>query len=220
MKLWHRFIHPITSYFRQKRGQFLFKQFPEMRSYKICDLGGSRHFWEKLNLDIPAGHITVFNISDAETSAIAGGAENDIHVVLYDGKHLPVKEGTFDLLVCNSVMEHVPPTQRAALVSEMRRVAKHIFCQTPAYEFFIEPHFIVPFIHWLPRWLGFQISKISPWRLLSRSSAATLHSYWWNTKLLSEREIRALFPYAEILKERTMGLTKSYYVIEQQKDGT
>lgn len=218
MKILHRVIHPVTSHFRRKRGRFLFVQFPDMRSYKICDLGGSRHFWEKLNLDIPPGQITVFNISDAEIGSIAGDAEKDICVVLYDGKRLPAEDGAFDLLVCNSATEHVPPAQRAALAGEMRRVAKRVFSQTPAYEFSIEPHFIAPFIHWLPRWLGFQLVKITPWRLLSRPSAATFHSYWWNTQLLTEREVRALYSCAEILKERVLGLAKSYYVVEQPEN--
>lgn len=215
MNIWHHVIHPITSYFRLKRGRFLLAQFPDIRKYKICDLGGSRHFWQKLNLNIEPSQIIVYNISDAETDSIAGGAEADIRVVLYDGKCIPVEDGAFDLLVCNSVLEHVPRAQRTALASEMRRVAKRVFCQTPAYEFPIEPHFIIPFIHWLPRRLGFQFAKISPWRLISRPTAATLSSYWWDTQLLNRREILEIFPFANILNERVLGLTKSYYIIEQ-----
>ncbi|MBU2537746.1 MAG: class I SAM-dependent methyltransferase [Proteobacteria bacterium] len=218
MNIWHRFIHPITYHFRRKRGRFLLTRFLNIRNYKICDLGGSRHFWEKLNLDIPPEQITIFNVSHGETSSIVGGAEDSIRVVLYDGKHIPVEGGAFDLLVCNSVMEHVLPEQRVALVSEMRRVAKRVFCQTPAYEFPVEPHFVFPFIHWLPRWLGFHLAKITPWRLLSRPSTANLRSYWWDTQLLTGREVRALFPNAEILTERVLGLTKSYYIIEQSQN--
>jgi hypothetical protein len=70
MRLWHRVIHPVSSYFRRRRGQVLLERFPEIRHYKICDLGGSRHFWEKLDLGIPASNITIFNISDDETATI------------------------------------------------------------------------------------------------------------------------------------------------------
>lgn len=218
MNIWHHFIHPIISHFRRKRGHFLLTQFPDIHNYKICDLGGSRHFWEKLSLDIPPGQITVFNVSNGETSSIASGAKDGIRIVIYDGKHIPVEDGAFDLLVCNSVMEHVPPKQRAALAGEMRRVAKRVFCQTPAYEFPLEPHFVFPFIHWLPRWFGFHLAKISPWRLLSRPSAANLRSYWWDTQLLTGREVRTLFPSAEILTERVLGLVKSYYIVEQPQN--
>jgi hypothetical protein len=102
------------------------------------------------------------------------GADGGIPIVIYDGRHIPVPDKHFDLLVCNSVLEHVPPDQRAALAREMRRVAKAVFCQTPAYSFPLEPHFIMPFVHWLPRQLGYQLIKLSPWRILSRPSAATI----------------------------------------------
>jgi 2-polyprenyl-3-methyl-5-hydroxy-6-metoxy-1,4-benzoquinol methylase len=211
---WHRLIHPITAHFRKKRGSFLHQQFPKIREYKICDLGGSRHFWEKVALDIPPGNITVFNISDSETQTVSDKTEDDIKVVLYDGNKIPAANSEFDLLVCNSVLEHVPPAARASLAAEMRRVAKHVFCQTPAYSFPIEPHFILPFVHWLPRKLGFWLAHVSPWRLLSRPSPENIREYWWGTELLSEKEIRQLFPNARIGYERALGLTKSYYVIQ------
>ena len=44
-------------------------------------------------------------------------------------------------------MEHVPPAERKALGKEMARVAKEVFCQTPARTFPLEPHFIMPFVH-------------------------------------------------------------------------
>jgi SAM-dependent methyltransferase len=219
MSIWHRVIHPITHHFRQQRGQFIRAAFPHIATQRICDLGGSRHFWDKLGLAVPRQHITIYNISSGETqgmNAPAGPplADGDIQVLIYDGQHLPVPDKHFDLLVCNSVLEHVPPAQRPALAREMRRVAKSIFCQTPARSFPIEPHFLMPFVHWLPRGLGFQLIKISPWRLLSRPSPQTMDEYWWGTQLLSEREVAALFPNARVQPERLLGLTKSYYVVE------
>ncbi len=212
--LWHRLIHPITTHFRKKRGIFLFQQFPQIREYKICDLGGSRHFWEKVALDITPGNITVFNISDSETQSVADKTGDAIKVVLYDGKRIPADNCEFDLLVCNSVLEHVPLASRAALAAEMLRVSKHVFCQTPAYSFPFEPHFILPFVHWLPRNMGFWLVYFSPWRLLSRPSPENIREYWWGTKLLTEKEIGQLFPDAIIGYERVLGLTKSYYVIQ------
>lgn len=216
MKLWHRFIHPVTSHFRQKRGEFLKMNFPEMNEWKICDLGGSRHFWEKLAIDkFPLSNITIYNISEDETQSIvpSEGKVDEIAVVIYDGKKIPAEDVAFDLIVCNSVLEHVPPEQRANLVAEMRRVAKHVFIQTPAYEFIIEPHFIMPFVHWLPRELGYWVVHISPWRFLSRPTPETIAGYYWNTLLLTKGEIESLFPTESIQSEKFLGATKSYYVI-------
>jgi len=214
LKLWHRFIHPVTDYFRQKRGRFLHAMFPGIASWRICDLGGSRHFWEKVAIEgLPYSNITIYNISANGTQGNLSADSDEIEVVIYDGHTIPIADAEFDLLVCNSVLEHVPPEHRAKLVAEMKRVAKHIFIQTPAYTFPIEPHFIMPFVHWLPRTIGYWLIHFSPWRLLSRPSAETIASYWWDTKLLTRREVEFLFPSESIRCERVLGITKSYYVI-------
>jgi SAM-dependent methyltransferase len=219
MSIWHRVIHPITQHFRARRGQFMLAAFPSIATQRICDLGGSRHFWDKLGLNVPRQHITIYNISSGETqgmNAQAGQplADGDIEVVIYNGQHIPVPDKHFDLLVCNSVLEHVPPAARAALVVEMRRVAKSVFCQTPARSFPLEPHFLMPFVHWLPRGLGYHLIKVSPWRLLSRPSAEVIEEYWWGTQLLGQAEVAALFPGARVQPESVLGLTKSYYVVD------
>jgi hypothetical protein len=217
MSLWHRIIHPITQHFRRRRGRFILAQFPEIRGLKICDLGGSQHFWDKLGIDVPHDRITIYNISHTETQGIGPAGPQRIRVQIYDGKHIPESDSSYDLLICNSVLEHVPPAERAALATEMRRVAKAVFCQTPARSFPIEPHFLMPAVHWLPRQLGFQLIKLSPWRLLSRPDQDTINAYWWGTRLLGREELQALFPGTLILAERVLGLTKSYYVIARDE---
>ena len=215
MRIWHRLIHPITHSFRRRRGQFILQQFPHIRTARICDLGGSIHFWDKLELDIPRRNITIYNISSDETQSVSTTSDSDIRVLIYDGQHIPEPDQSFDVLVCNSVLEHVPPAARASLVKEMKRVARSVFCQTPAQSFPIEPHFLMPFVHWLPRGLGFQLIKLSPWRLLSRPSEKTIHEYWWGTQLLGLRELQALVPHDAVIPERMLGMTKSYYVVRQ-----
>jgi len=217
VSVWHRVIHPITQYFRRGRGRFLESRFPEIKRMRICDLGGSRHFWDKLNLDVSPENITIYNISSDETQGVGAAAASGIKVVLYDGHRLPVEDGSFDLLVCNSVLEHVPINQRTALVAEMHRVAARVFCQTPAFSFPMEPHFLMPFVHWLPRRIGFALSHVSPWRLLSRPNAETIREYWWGTRLLRRSEIEHLFPHANIESERLLGMVKSYYVISKSR---
>ena len=47
---------------------------------------------------------------------------------------LPFADDAFDLIYCNSVIEHVPPARRGAFAAELRRVARGWYVQTPAVE--------------------------------------------------------------------------------------
>ena len=120
--LWHKVILPVTAHFRAGRGRFLLEHFPDIRRIRICDLGGSRHFWDNLGIDVPRKNITIFNISEGETQGVSGKKDDGIDFRLYDGKNIPAADNEFDLLVCNSVLEHVPPADRKALGKEMTRV--------------------------------------------------------------------------------------------------
>lgn len=65
---------------------------------------GSRHFWEESGL--PLGSIVILNISHGETRAYSEGYKG-LSVILYDGEHIPADDCEYDLLICNSVIEHV-----------------------------------------------------------------------------------------------------------------
>ena len=93
----------------------LLKKFPNIRKLSICDFGGSRHFWDKLGLDIPCQNITIYNTSSAEVNL----SKNNIQCIIFDGKILPARDKQFDILICNSVLEHVPPDERFLLVKEI-----------------------------------------------------------------------------------------------------
>ena len=57
----------------------------------------------------------------------------------------------YDIGFSNSVIEHVGSWERQQqFASEMRRVAKSLWVQTPAYECPIEPHYMTPLVHYLP----------------------------------------------------------------------
>lgn len=57
---------------------------------------------------------------------------------------------SIDLVHSNSVIEHVGSWNRmAAMARETQRVGKAGWIQTPAWEFPIEPHFRLPFVHWM-----------------------------------------------------------------------
>jgi len=219
LRLWHRVILPATAHFRARRGRFLLEHFPDIRRMRICDLGGSRHFWDNLGIDVPRENITIFNISEGETESVSGKKDDGIDFRIYDGKNIPAADDQFDLLVCNSVLEHVPTSERKALGKEMSRVARAVFCQTPAWSFPLEPHFIMPFVHWLPASVGFRLMQASPWRILSRPSAQVIREYFYGTKLLKEDELRGIFPGCVVHHEMAFGLVKSYMAVHRKTSG-
>jgi SAM-dependent methyltransferase len=113
---------------------------------------------------------------------------------------LPFADGEFDLVYCNSVIEHVPPGQREAFASELRRVGRGWFVQTPAWSFPLEPHALLPMAHWLPPRL-----RRPYWRLGATGK-------WEEIALLRRGEIEALFGPA--LPERAGPLVKSWVSVK------
>ena len=212
MRLWHRFIHPISAHFRARRAVELLKRYPSLAEWKICDLGGSRHFWQESKLDLDLTKITILNISLDEVDAYGESSSQQIQTVLYDGRTIPFADGSYDLLICNSILEHVAPADRGNLCREMRRVAKRVYVQTPAFEFPVEPHFILPFVHWLPRRFGRVMARLGVWNLLSRPSDAVYNSYFDDTHLLAKAEMEELFPDTVVSAEKFAGITKSHLV--------
>jgi ubiquinone/menaquinone biosynthesis C-methylase UbiE len=69
-----------------------------------------------------------------------------------DGRTLPFPDGSFDFAHSNAVIEHAGSrVQQAQLLAEMWRVCrKGLYVATPNRWFPVEPHTVIPLIHWLP----------------------------------------------------------------------
>jgi len=69
-------------------------------------------------------------------------------------------------------------------------------------------------VHWLPKpWQRAIVPRFTVWSVLVRTSADRkrfyLEHYLGEVKLLSARELAALFPGARLIRERFCGVTKS-----------
>jgi SAM-dependent methyltransferase len=117
-------------------------------------------------------------------------------VVADASERLPFADGEFDLVYCNSVIEHIPPARRPRFAAECRRVGRGWYVQTPARSFPVEPHSLLPAAHWLPAGLR---------RVYWRLGAA---GHWEDVRLLGRRELEALF--GPSVPERFGPLTKSW----------
>jgi SAM-dependent methyltransferase len=114
-------------------------------------------------------------------------------------ERLPFEDGAFDLAYSSSVIEHIAPERRARFASELRRVARGWYVQTPAYSFPLEPHALLPLAHWLPAGL-----RRPYWRLGAQA-------HWEDVRLLRRRELEALFGPAH--PERLGPLVKSWIAV-------
>lgn len=179
---------------------------------RILDVGGRMEHWAAMSdlygdRDI---HVTLVNleaeeVTDPRFSSLAGDAR-DLH---------GFSDDSFDLVYSNSVIEHVGRwSDQKHMAAEVRRLAPRHFIQTPNYWFPVEPHFRMPFIHWLP----------VPWQTaIVRARACGFYPRAKNVdealtiledaRLLNLPAMKALFPDSTIERERALGLPKSLIAV-------
>ena len=115
-----------------------------------------------------------------------------------DARALPFEDGSFDIAYSNSLIEHLHPGDRERFASEIRRVARRYWVQTPNRWFPVEPHVLLPGFQFLP-----EPTKRRLWRL------GMPDGDYEEIELLGAAELRRLFGDAVIVRERFAGLTKS-----------
>ncbi|MGI8602782.1 MAG: class I SAM-dependent methyltransferase [Verrucomicrobiales bacterium] len=177
---------------------------------EVLDVGGLAGWW--MAHPPVAKSIVLLNLRPLPELP-PGSEQYHFHLVLGDGCRLEFADQSFDVAVSNSVIEHLGDWQKQkAFAGELTRVSKALWVQTPAKCFFIEPHYLAPFVHWLPtRWQR----KLLPWVSLrfrlEDSPLQSINELVDELRLLNYREVKELFPDCVILRERFLGiLTKSY----------
>jgi hypothetical protein len=75
-----------------------------------------------------------------------------VRAVRADGRSLPFADGEFELGFSNAVLEHVAGGRggQRQFVAELCRVARRVFVTTPNRWFPLDPHTLLPLVHWLP----------------------------------------------------------------------
>lgn len=203
------------SSFRKKRGRILAGKIEALAERKrrpitILDVGGRRDYWDNVGFS-GIRQIVLLNIDPTDLGRAT--AREDLFVDrVGDARKLEgISDGSFDFYHSNSVIEHVGSwDDMNCMAEEACRVAGSGWLQTPAWEFPIEPHFRLPFIHWLAtparaRLLFFSSAYRKENRGVRRKHAERIN-------LLSKPEVEFLFPTCQITAERFMLLTKSYIV--------
>jgi SAM-dependent methyltransferase len=170
----------------------------------ILDIGGTADFWEGRDLAI-----TVLN-----TAPLHGEPTARMSYVAADATQLPFDDDAFDVAFSNSTIEHLHTREnQVRAAAEAMRVGRALWIQTPNRWFPIEPHYLAPFVHWLPVRIRRRILRYATlWGWLARPSQAEVDAMVDEIRLLSAADLRAMFPGCEIRRERFLGLTKSLIV--------
>jgi hypothetical protein len=186
----------------------------------IIDVGGEPSIWTS-NPPL-AGRIDLVNLKVMSIDP-RDQSEYGIRAIVGDGRHLEFADRSYDIAFSNSAIEHVGTWEdQQKCAAEMRRVGKRLWCQTPARECPIEPHYMAPFIHWLPRSLQRRLMRhCTPWGWMSKPSQADVDFMVDTTRLLSFREMKRLFPDCRILVERfLLVFPKSYIAVRTETQKT
>lgn len=212
--------------FKQHRKDLFYKYLTVSSKDRILDFGGYDGSWLAFLIPDKAGELYVADIATQalETANKKYGYKT---ILLDESGKIPFEDNYFDVIFCNSVIEHVTVdkdeiysiktnkefkekslARQKFLADEIRRVSKKYFVQTPYRHFIIESHTWFPsFFIYFPR--TFQIKLIQ-----------FLSKYWVKSStpdvnLLTVSDMSRLFPDAEIIQEKSFFMTKSLIAIKK-----
>lgn len=181
------------------------------RPMRILDVGGTNDFWKQRGwADRDDIRIITLNLFAEEQ------VHENIQPVAGDATDLrQFASKSFDVAFSNSVIEHLFTFEnQCKMASEMRRVGKAFWVQTPNFWFPMEPHFHVPGWQWMP--LAMRVELIRRRRCGWRgpcADATKARELVKEVRLLTGSEMRKLFPGSMLLRERFGGMTKSWIAI-------
>lgn len=205
---------------RRRRGVLFREKFRPTETDRILDLGSE-----------DGAHIAALipfrenvYLADIDAAAMERGQRRfgfGHTLLLRQNATVDVPDKYFDIVFCSSVIEHVTVDKgeigsfktneqfaRAALdrqrrfANEIRRIGKRYFVQTPNRYFWIESHTWLPvFFVLLPRAMQARIVRITT-RFWPKKTQLDFH-------LLTPALMAELFPDAEIVVEKSLGLSKS-----------
>jgi len=206
-------LNYFSSRFRVKRFKtFLdFLKKTKMESPKIIDIGGTCNYWELMNMHFHKNFkpIVVNFSKDCLKHDNCTGIRGD-------GKSLSfLKDNTFDIAYSNSMIEHLSSLkEQSEMARNINRIAENYFLQTPAFVFPLEPHFLFPFFHWLPKniriWLVFHFNLGWFERCKNQIEAENLVD---SIRIMKKKELKLIFVNAKIITERFFLIPKSYIVM-------
>jgi hypothetical protein len=208
----HTIYQQVFKIWRRRRFELFRRVLRPKLSDLLLDVGGYPAFW--VSHPPLVKQISSLNLHGVSWTP-RDSPGHDIKILVGDGCSLALPDKSYDIGFSNSVIEHVGSWERQQqFASEIRRVAKSVWVQTPAYECPIEPHYMAPFIHYLPPSFQKRIARWGTlWGWIERPNASQINSMVETTRLLRKSEMRQLFPDCEIVTERLLWIIPKSYVV-------
>ena len=208
------YIHQLFfPYFRTRRMRRFAAVFRPTSETRILDVGGALYNWQTIDCD---ARVTLVNIGFSRFK-VPSRRPSNVSLALGDGRSLGYADRSFEICYSNSVIEHLfdyESQQRFA--AEVRRVGRSVWVQTPARWFFLEPHLVTPFVHYLPKsWQRRLLRHFTLWGWLQRPSPERVDAFLREVRLLTYREMKELFPDCRIERERFLGFTKAFVAVRE-----
>jgi hypothetical protein len=212
-----RMMSSVGAYFRKRRAKYITSLiegvYARNGQCRILDIGGEALYWKMFDpayLRARRVHITITNIEYDPDMAV----EADPALFTIDtgnGCRLAYPDQSFDLVHSNSVIEHVGRwPDMVAFAAECRRLAPQYYVQMPYFWFPVEPHFGMPFFHWLPEPMRvYLVTRFALGRYPKADTVSRANEWVQSCHLLGRSQFKHLFPDAVIASERVAGMTKS-----------
>lgn len=176
----------------------------------VLDLGGTVDYWLRMPARPKSLHLINFVPRPDD-------CPDWIRVDMADACAIPdgMLDDRYDLVYSNSVIEHVGGhAKREAFAQQVVAAAPKHWIQTPYRYFPVEPHWVAPFMQFLPTKAAAKLGEVWPLVHGRPSSWEESVTAQLEVELLDITQMRHYYPDSEIAYERAFGLVKSLIAIQ------
>jgi hypothetical protein len=205
----HAVHRKVGARFRANRMRAFEVTFRPNASTRVLDVGGTPQAWDST---VVRPDLTLVNLP---VKSFRQQSFPGMRPVAADACALPFRDKAFPIGYSNSTIEHVGTRERQwAFAHELRRVSDTYWVQTPNRWFPIEPHYLTPFVHWVPKPVRVRLlRRCTVWGWMTKPNSEQCRESVAEIRLLTAGEMARLFPEARIVKERVLGLPKSLIAV-------
>lgn len=175
---------------------------------RVLDLGGTPAYWA--SAPVQPASVTVVNLAAFPETV------DHVSAVVADACSPPetVTRNPYDLVVSNSLLEHVGGhVRRQQLSDAIRGAADRHFVQTPYRYFPVEPHWLFPGLQFLPFAARVWVTRTWPLGHRHAKDLSTAVASVNEVDLVGLRQMRSYFPESDIVLERFLGVPKSLIAV-------